>query len=383
MNIEFDNKEEQLELLKKIGSRNKAEARAALEAFAGVLGPMIQEALPSVSTAGAIYKDSPFDEDSDPSYPLDLYYNKDAGHFSVWSQSTDAGVPSNRVEVPTNELKFQTYNLFSAINFDKKYARKMRLDVISASIARAIEEVAIKQDLNAWAVIMKALAEANTKNGRSVAAGTANALQHVVRSADTTLQMEDFNSLLQRNKRINVSWAGRSTGGAAARGVTDLYMSVEAMGRIRAFSYTPVRSDSSASTSNSTNLPDSAREGIFNNAGNANIFDKNLHELVELGTGQPFNTLFASFAGSTSYLKYDGTGGSTFTGASDEIIVGIDQRRDAFIRPVSTDSDKGGEVRVEPDDRSHQMEKRSGMIVALDEGRICIDARPATGIMLG
>ena len=53
------------------------------------------------------------------------------------------------------ELKIATYKLDSAVSFLKKYARKSRLDVVSKGIERMANEILVKQDRNAWAVILE------------------------------------------------------------------------------------------------------------------------------------------------------------------------------------------------------------------------------------
>ena len=103
------------------------------------------------------------------------------------------------------ELKISTYRLDSAVSFQKQYARKARLDVVAAAIERMSNEVLVKQERNAWAVILKALAEASTtpKGG--------SALKHVV-SSDTanTFALNDLNRLMTRIKRINESYSGNT-----------------------------------------------------------------------------------------------------------------------------------------------------------------------------
>ena len=62
------------------------------------------------------------------------------------------GLPTSQVE-GVKEMKISTYRLDSAISFLKKYARKSRLDVVSKAIERMANEILVKQDRNAWAVV--------------------------------------------------------------------------------------------------------------------------------------------------------------------------------------------------------------------------------------
>jgi len=71
------------------------------------------------------------------------------------------GLPTSQVE-GMKEVKIATYRLDSAVSFNKRYARRARLDVVSKAIERMANEVLIKQERNAWAVILKALSEGNS-----------------------------------------------------------------------------------------------------------------------------------------------------------------------------------------------------------------------------
>ncbi len=144
MKIKFKNTEEQVELIKAMGSRVADVATEAQEIFAAFVGPVIREVLLQAGTAGLIYVDAEFDEDDDPSFPLDLYFDKDVGHSSVWHQQIAGGLPTSQV-TGMNEMKFGTYRLDSAVSWLKKYARRARLDSVSKAVERMAQEVLVKQ----------------------------------------------------------------------------------------------------------------------------------------------------------------------------------------------------------------------------------------------
>ena len=378
MQINLKNTPEQIELIAAMGSKNTSVSREALEAFAAFLGPVIKEVLKTAGTASRVYTDVPFLEDSDPTIPLDLFYNEGAGYVSVWSQTQAGGLPSSQTE-GIKELKFGTYELHSAVSWMKKYARKHRLDVISKSIERMLQEVLVKQELNAWAVLLKALAEASTTtiNGgalkHGVAAGTAN-----------TLLLQDFNNLMIRAKRINESFSGNTPVQPYSNGITDLYVSPEVKGMIRAFSYNPMRTDSAVANTNSQAIPDSVRAEAYNSGGMQSIFGINFIELIELGNGQKYNTLFNRFA-AASPSTFPGTNAGVWQ-ASDEIAVGIDASRKTILRPVMTDGDTGSEFNVMPDTQfdvfGTRANVRQGVFGGLTEGRLIVDSRPILGISI-
>ena len=93
MKLKFKETPEQVELIKAMGSRSNTVAREASEAFAAFIGPVIQQVLQQADTASSIYTDVVYDEDDNPSYPLDLFYEqRNADNYvTVWSQNMAGG----------------------------------------------------------------------------------------------------------------------------------------------------------------------------------------------------------------------------------------------------------------------------------------------------
>ena len=367
MNLKLKNTPEQVELIKAMGSKNRATAREAQEAFAAFLGPVVRQVLNQAGTAGAVYTDVPFDEDDSPSYPLDLYYNEGDNYVQTWSQSVAGGLPTSAVDGMA-ELKISTYRLDSAVSFLAKYARRARLDVISKGVERMSQEVLVKQERNAWAVILKALAEAST-----------NSLTHVVTGTTANeFQLHDLNKLMTRIRRINESFADGTPDPAYSQGVTDLYVSPEIMQNIRSFAYQPMNTRT-VGTGNDIALPDNVRSDIYNAAGTQEIYGINIVELNEFGVNKKYNTLFDTFATSGDI---DGPAGGDFATGTDEILVGIDNSKGAFVRPIAQNADSGSTFNASPDDQYHARAEKIGFYGALEEGRACIDARAVVGITI-
>jgi hypothetical protein len=357
MKIKLKNTAEQVELIKAMGSRDTTVAREASEAFAAFIGPVVSKVLMQAGTASAIYTDSPYDEDDNPSLPLDLWHDQQVNHVTVWSQNVAGGLPSSSVE-GFNELKISTYRLDAAVSFLKRYARSGRIDVVSKAIERMSNEVLVKQERNAWAVVLKALAEA--KDGSTVTNGVSGG--HVATAnAAGTFDLGDLNKLMTLVKRINTSYAGGST--SESYGLTDLFISPEIKADIRAFAYQPF------TTGGGTNLPDAAREEIYRGAGAQELYGVTLHELVELGVGAKYSSLFNAFKGS-----------QTFNAATDELLVGLDLSREGFIRPIARQAESGGTFTVLPDDQFVSRSEKTGFYGSLEEGRVCIDARTVVGL---
>lgn len=373
MRLKLKDTPEQNQMIMAMGSKNMAVAREAQEAFAAFIGPVIQQLLLRAGSASTIYTDAPYNGDSDsPSYPLDLYYNEGAGFIQVWSQNVAGGLPSSEV-YGLSEMKIATYRLDSAVSFHKRYARKARLDVVAKAVERMANEVLIKQELNAWAVILKALAEASSLYS------TQTNKKHVIASAAANaFTVGDLNNLIILIKRINSSIGGGTAIQPYSKGVTDLYVSPEIMGMVRAFAYQPIFPTSvSSPTTTVTQLPDAARQQIYQNGGIQSLYGINLVELNELGDAQLWNLLFNGF---TSGQNVPGSNSGAWQ-STDQILVGIDNTRGAFVRAVDRDSDTGDTFNAEVDDQFNlKRVDKAGFYGSLEEGRVAIDARACVGI---
>jgi len=375
MKIKFEKTPEQVELVKAMGSSNKVQALEAQDAFAAFIAPVIQEVLLQAGTAAAIYEDMSYDEDDSPSIPVDLYYGEPEGTFSVWQQTVAGGLPTQQIG-SFQEIKVSTYPLDSAISFDKRYVRKCRLDVVARGLERLSNDVLIKQERNAWYVVLKMLADAETKTGTGGATS-----KHVFRAGTAgTFLLDDVNKAMTLLKRLNASYNFSSPIGNEGRGLTDLYVSPEIMEQVRGFAYNPVNTKQAALGTTSIPLTDSQRERIYSAAGMSEIFGVTLHELLELGVGRKYNVLFSEIA--TAGSKTYGSGAGTAFGANDQILVGLDRSRRSFIRTLAVNAETGGSFNLRPDDQFLARSGKVGFYGGLEEGRVGLDARAVAGIIV-
>ena len=201
--------------------------------------------------------------------------------------------------------------------------------------------------------------------------------------------------MMTLNKRINESYSGNTPIAPYSNGITDLYVSPEIMEKVRAFAYNPINTTGATATFDQT-LSDNIREDIYRNAGMQSIYGVNLVELVELGASKKYNKLFAELAitSATDNLEaitddVDATTGGSQAWDSDvhQVLVGIDNSRGAFVRPVARQHDSGGDgtFRALPDEQFNMYGSRvekTGFYGFLEEGRICIDARAIQGLIV-
>ena len=106
------------------------------------------------------------------------------------------------------------------------------------------------------------------------------------------------------------------------------------------------------------------------------IYGVNIIELIELGLDKKYNVLFDSYISETTTL------GAPFAPGTYQILVGVDNTKGALIRAVATSSETGSQFNVQPDDQFLQRTDKAGFYGSLEEGRICIDARALSGIIV-
>lgn len=363
MEIVFNRNDKQVELIKAMASKNRTEAQQAQEAFAAFVAPVIQKVLQQMATSALIYKDLEFDENSDPSIPLDLYRDVNEDYIRVWSQTMPGGLPTN-ITQGLSEFKFTTYPLDSSIAFLKKYAKQARLDVVAAGLKRLSQELLLKQETNAWAPLLYTLANAST-NGKA----------HLINATSAgRFQVDDMSRLATLVKRLYVSWAGGTPEMTDARGLTDIFVSPEITEDIRGFAYQPVTGGGVTNSAGvpAIGLPESVREEIYRNAGTPSIYGVAIHELQELGVNQKYNVLFGEF---------DNAAGGSFNASTTELVLGVDLTRAAFHRPVEVNTEDGsGQIVVLPDDQYVTRQEKIGMYAKVREGRVITDDRALVGI---
>jgi hypothetical protein len=368
MQIKLDKTEDQIALIKAVASKDRDVAYEAKATVAELVGPVISEVINNAPSISSLYTTASFSEDDNLSMPLDLLHDvTDQDYIRVHSQTVAGGLSSNEMFPAQDELKFKTYSLDSAWSFDKKYARKARVDVVSAVFTRMAQEFLLKQEKTSVNQLLGALVAADTKVGGSAAAGN-----HVISTlADDRLQLADFNALVTRSKRI---WSNYSSGtpvGGSMVGVSDLIMSPEAVESIRSIAYNPV----SENQSHGTDATDAMREALMGQGGLPSLFGIGIIEILELGVNQRYNEIFdAVNTAAGSPVTFDNT--------KDEIIIGVDRGNTGLIRPTVTEEGSSTEVTVEVDDQFAVRQNKTGWYGKIEEGRIVTEDRRLSGIVL-
>jgi hypothetical protein len=367
MNITLKRTDEQVELVKAMASRDRTVAYEAQAALAEFMGPVLAEVVNQAPVVSNLFSSFSFNADSNPSLPLDLYYDINADDYiKVYSTTVPGGLPTNQVLPTASELKFTTYRLDSAVSFDRRYALQSRLDVIGKSMTRVAQEILLKQQSTSANLILGSLADAET-----------NGEPHVMDQSSAALgfTLADFNKLVTKAKRINTAWTG-GTPDNSIKGITDLIVSPETMEDLRAMSYNPVNTAQAASGTTSIAAPESFRSGVFSNGGVPELYGIGLMEINELGRSRKFCKLFQTFQAASAVP------GAVGFGVNDDLVIGIDRSRESLIRAVATDSETGAEFTLIADDQYSNRQQKLGWFGSIEEGRMIVDNRVLTGVVV-
>jgi len=372
MKISLKRTPEQLELIKAMASKNRSVAYEAQVALAQFIGPVIAEVINNAPVLSNLFTSLQFNSEDNPSIPLDLYYDvTDEDYVQVYSNSVAGGLPQNQVVPTVSELKVATYSLDTAVSFDRRYAAKSRMDVVSKTFTRMAQEILLKQERTSANLIMGAVAGAST-NGKD----------HVFRATtDGSFLLDDFNNLITRAKRINTAW-NKGTPEGGRRGITDIMVSPEAVKSLREMSYNPVNTKTGPGAGNDIAAPEGLRDSVYQAGGGLpDFYGISIMEVNELGVGQKFNTIFDTIAGSTTYADADGNNGAEFDGASDEILLGLDRGRDALVKAIAVDEENGSEFNLTADDQYSIRQNKIGFFGGIEEGHMVLDNRALAGIV--
>ena len=359
MKITLKRTEEQVELVKAMASRNREVAYEAQMALAEFIGPVLAEVVNQAPTLSNLFTNFQFNDMDSPSIPLDLYYDVTAPDYvKVYSTSVPGGLPTNTVTPTASEMKFTTYRLDSAVDFDKRYAAKSRLDVVGKSFTRIAQEILLRQESTSANLILGALFAAST-----------NGVAHTNAANGNTLILDDFNKLLTKAKRINTAWTGGTPEGRI-KGITDMIMSPEAVEGLRAMAYNPINTlGTAAGVAANAGGPiaatDEMRNAIYQNAGIPEFYGISIMEINELGADQKFTKV------------WNGLGG-----AGTDLVIGLDRTRESLFRAVALDSETGSEFTLLADDQYSIRQQKIGYYGSLEEGRMILDDRVLTGITL-
>ena len=379
MNITLKRTQEQIELIQAMGSKNRDTAYEAQVALAEFIGPVINEVVSNAPTLSNLFTPLQYNADDNPSIPLDVYYDiSDEDYINVYSTNSPGGIPTNQVTPTHSEMKLMTYKLDTAISFDKKYASRSRLDVVSKSFTRAAQEILLKQERTSGNLLLGALAGASTTvNGTSK--------KHTIEANQANrFLLDDLNAMMTLAKRIRPSWAG-GTPVAGSAGLTDIIVSPETVEDLREMAYNPINTRDAdgavaASADNLIAAPDAVRAPLFQSAGIPEFYGVSVMEIHELGPNSKFQKIFNVLDNSSIDNNPNGGRSAQTVGDDDDLVLGIDRSRDAFVRAIAVDQETGSEFNLVADDQYSIRQAKVGWFGSIEEGRVVLDDRAIVAV---
>lgn len=372
MKITIERNADNVKLLKQMADKNLMKAMEAREAFAAFITQPILEVIESAPVIQSLFDTYTYDYGTPPSIPLaPLFDIKTNDFIRVWTQSRPGGLATSH-NSDVSELMVNTYPLYGAVAFPLNYVRAARVDVVAAYLQRLAQEFLYKQEANSFAILAASVMQGTYQlNGVTT--------NQVIRSAtQDTLIPQDISALIRVMQRVNSSWVGGTPAGAT-RGITTLVVSPEILEKIRNMAFQALNTNN---TNGALGGPDSFREEIYRTAGDVSIYGIELMCVYDMGQGFPYNIVAGTYAGSTAYAGYGGSGTAVFSPGSEELLIGVDRRRPYLARLVESNPDDGSTFSLQSDNQWSNRAEEIGFFGKLREGRVALDSRNVCGLVL-
>lgn len=325
--------DEQIELLKRTGSSDKAEALEAMHSLAQALQVPLRSALLNGDILSGIFATEVLDPSATAEYPLDFYQTAQESDYVAYMIPSVGALPQRTIT--GDAVTVNTFDVGNAIDWPLKYATSARWNIVARAMEVLEAGFVRKMNTDGWRVIIAAGA------GRTDYSGGAPLV------FDSAAVAGQFTKrLVSLMKTTMIRLAGGNSATPNRGRLTDLFISPEALEDIREW--------------DSDEVDDLTRREIFT-AGDgtgpmARIYGVNLHPLDELGVGQEFQTYFATLGVSM------GTG-------DEEIVVGLDlSHGDSFVMPVKR------QLTIYEDDTMHRKQK-AGFYGWQEHGFAVLDGR--------
>lgn len=372
MKIKLKEKPEQIALIKAMGSSDEETSAKAMKVFANLVGPLARKVLDETNIIDSLYDTISVGEFEPRTIPLDDFYNVDKPDYVRVTFSSQPGDLAYSQLTGADDIPFTTFVVTSAIAMYRKYLKAGRIQHAENGIRKMINEVRFKMKRQGIQPILDSVANVQT-----------NGQYHVTRSHQAgRFVLADLNRLETLASRIVTSALGGTANASGARGITDLLVSPEIVEDIRAIAYNPMNTVAAdggapANTEDGIAAPESLRNEVYGAAGIPSLYGCNIIQMVEMGVGQDFNTIFDAFAGSNAYVNNAGSGTAVFNGATEQIVLGINRSVDVngLIKVEISDSESGSTFNALPDNQFVAREGKVGFYGQVEAGYLSVEPR--------
>ena len=203
-----------IDLLKRAGSADKAEALLAQHEIAKAIELPLREGVLDGDIAGGIFERITMEPGTSTEFPLDLLSPGQEDEFVAYTNPGNGRIPERTVE--GDYVMIPTYSVTNAIDMLLRYVREARWDVVSRA-ARVLEAGFVKKmNDDAWHTLLAAGVDRNVLVYDADAAA----------GQFTKRQISLMKSVMRRNAGGNSASLNRGS-------LTDVYLSPEGLEDIR------------------------------------------------------------------------------------------------------------------------------------------------------
>lgn len=287
--------EAMLQLLKQSGNSDERIAFAAKRELAKAIEAVLREVVLRGDVIDGIFDPVDFQPGAPIEFPIDFLTPGTEKDFTAYTIPNHGRIPERHIE--GDLVTVQTYEVGSSIDWNIKFSRDARWDVVGRGMEVFETGFTLKMNLDAWKTLLMAGLDRNILvYDAAAAAGT-------------------FTKRLVSLMKATMRRRGGGNTGSRNRGrLTDIYMSPEGLEDMREWGI--------------DDIDEITRREIYlmQDGTIARVFNVNLHDLDELGENQEFQNYYLNVLGGT-------------LGPSDtELVVGLDlQRSDSFVMPIRED----------------------------------------------
>lgn len=323
----FKMTEENIALLRATASDNFEQAIAAQRALAAALSEPLRKGIFDADNLGGIFTRQVLAPGAQANYQLDFVRpGEEDINFTALTLPKQGRVPERHVE--GDELWVPTFRIANAIDWDLRYARDARWDIVSRALDVYRQGFVRKINEDGWHTLLAA----------------ADARGLVVN--DSLAQNGQFTKELI-SKMITAMTRNAGGNGGAGR-LTDVYLSMEAVEDVRGWDI--------------SEIDDVTRREILTSAGRNMmlLYGVRLHPMTEFGVGQEYQLYL------TNVLGRSVTG---VDAGDQEFVVGLDlSTNDSFVQPVRQ------ELQTFEDPALHR-QQRAGIYGWMEHGFAVLDNR--------
>lgn len=282
---------EMLDLIRRSGSNDPVIRAAAERLVATAVSAPIRQGILDGDNTDGIFVPMKFDVGSLIEFPLDFVNPGSERDFIAYTAPNAGHIPYKNIE--GDILTVSTYDINVALDWNLKYARDARWDIISRAKEVIQAMVRLKMNRDAWRLLIAVLVDRGLMFNDSTAPD----------GFFTKRLLTLLKTGMWRNGGGNLSSTSKIN-------LTDLYLSPEAIDDVFSWDF--------------TQIPDAIRVQIYNSTeGIVRLYGVNLNPMSELGASQYLTTYYSDLGG-------------TFPSGDTELVVGLD-RSDAantFVNPI-------------------------------------------------